>query len=185
MQIQQTPGTLITLLAQARGSEEAAASITSAQIEAAYDFQRGPYRRRSFFVAHATTERDETTSPRKEEQLAKRLFSGTRSLRLPGGDELRLLDYQFPLKATRSDEGVGKVDLVGITGGGAFSLVELKTGESTENPLIGLLEVLAYGAIVRDNLPTISGELRAMSETHQPLSTLRFFIVAPPAFWER
>jgi hypothetical protein len=72
-----------------------------------------------------------------------------------------------------------------VTKDGAFSLVELKAAESTENPIIALLEVLAYGAIVRDNLISISGELIAKSGIRQPLTKVRFFLIAPGLFWVR
>jgi hypothetical protein len=107
---QQTTVTLVDLLREARRSEKAANSLTAAQIEAAYDRQKGPYRKRPFFVVHGETKREESLSNRKEEWLAKRLFNDARTLSLPNDDCLQLLDYQFPLKATRSDEGVGKID---------------------------------------------------------------------------
>ena len=40
--------------------------------------------------------------------------------------EFRLLDYEFPLKARRCDQGIGEVDLLGITKQGRLMVVELK-----------------------------------------------------------
>jgi len=178
------PPTLIDLLRRARRSNETATNITSAEIEAAYYAQRGPYRKRPYFVVHAETDRTKETSNRGEEWLARRLYA-QQELVLPDGDQLQLLDYQFPLKAARSDVGVGKVDLVGVTRDGTFGLVELKIGGSTENPVLALLEVLAYGAIVRDNLPTISSEALAKGKCSGRLTDIRHFIIAQPDFWDR
>jgi hypothetical protein len=163
---------------------EAATSITPTAILAAYKDQKGPYRKRPFFVMHAGTERDEGSSNRKEEQLAKRLHQQN-ELTLPDGDQIRFLDYQFPLKAVRADVGVGKIDLVGLTRDGAFSVIELKIGESTESPVIALLEVLAYKAIVRDNLSNISAEAISADKCQRPLTEVRAFIMAPLEYWEK
>lgn len=180
---EEIPSTLLDHLRLARLSSDMAASLSAEQLKNAYDVQRGPFRKQPYFVSHAGIGRTQGASNRAEEWLARRLYKQG-SLRLPDGNLLRLIDYQFPLKAVRSDTGIGKIDLVGICDG-AFGLVELKVGRSNENPVIALLELLAYAAVVRDNLEAISSEAMVTGRCTHALTTTRNFIVAPLQFWAK
>ncbi|RWG78554.1 hypothetical protein [Mesorhizobium sp.] len=177
------PTTLLDHLRLARGSSDMAESLSAAELKSAYDVQRGPFRKRPYFVSHSSTARTQDASNRAEEWLARRLCQQG-ELHLPDGNLLRLIDYQFPLKAERSDTGIGKIDLIGRCDG-AFGLIELKVGRSNESPFIALIELLAYAAVVRDNLEAISREAMAKGRCTQPLTTTRNFIVAPLQFWAK
>jgi hypothetical protein len=168
--------TLLELLDQARRSESS--SINADTIVDAFRAHGGsPHREKPYF-------KEERGLPlsRREELLAKELKAHG-LLSLPHGDELRLLDYQVPLKAVQSDR-VGKIDLVGVTGGNRLTLVELKIGESTENPRIALLELLAYWAVVKGNLDRINRELSQLRVgPHEGPG--RLLIIAPTEYWRR
>ena len=114
-----------------------------------------PRRTRGYFVGHDGTTPSQGKSNRSEEHLAMALFRAGQ-MALPDGERLRWLDYQFPLKAKRSDQGIGKIDLLGLTDEGRLCVVELKTARSTEDPRIALLQGLAYAAIVEANLERIA-----------------------------
>ena len=47
---------------------------------------------------------------------------------------MRLLDYQFPLQASRADAGLGKADLLGATDRGRLVVVELKVPRKNGSP---------------------------------------------------
>ena len=105
----------------------------------------------------------------------------------PGVSRLRLLDYQFPLKAYQSDTGVGKVDLLGATDRRRLAVVELKVPTRnrprTDAPIHALMEGLRYAAIVRANQGAIAHEARdrfAIDLSDQPPIVQ---ILAPGDWW--
>jgi hypothetical protein len=126
-----------------------------------------------------------TETNRHEERLAKELVERKR-LMLPDGTILRLLDYQCPLKSVRADKGVGKIDLVGINEQ-SLALVELKTKDSKENPRVALLEILTYGAIVRDpkNFEKINKEIVKNTWNPKSCNGVHHIILAPQEYWKR
>ncbi|SEF15179.1 hypothetical protein SAMN05444161_9203 [Rhizobiales bacterium GAS191] len=167
--------TLVELLAEARRSETA--TINAGAIVRAFSLHDGgPHRNGRYFMENRGKALSAPRTNRNEERLAKEL-KGQQTLALPDGDELRLLDYQVPLKAVRSDK-IGKIDLVGLTQDKQLALVELKIGESDENPRIALLELLTYWAVVRGNLASINGELAAR-QTPPHVGPVRLLILAP------
>ena len=77
----------------------------------------------------------------------------------PGGGPFRVVAYQVPLKARRSDP-VGKVDGVALLGDGRCCLVELKAPSGRgDSPLRALLEVLSYAAVIDANRAAFDKEL--------------------------
>jgi hypothetical protein len=103
-------------------------------------------RDRSYFVAgHDAIPSSGVSTNRVEENLMLALSGWcARGGRLvgPGGDAFRVVAYQIPLKARRSDP-VGKVDGVALLGDGRCCLVELKAPNGRgDSPLRALLEVL-------------------------------------------
>jgi hypothetical protein len=102
----------------------------------------------------------EANARRREERLAMALFNYGD---LPIGDNryLRVIDYQFPLKARRNDLSVGKVDLLAVTDSGSLAIVELKIETSNEDRRIALLEGLIYAAIVEANIEKIADEAKS------------------------
>lgn len=173
---------LIELLAAARASE--ASSISADQIKAAFDCQVSPVRIGPYFVNHDARGLNEPQTNRVEERLAKEL-AAQRTLDVLDGGQITLLDYQLPLKAALSDK-IGKVDLIGRTRDNLVALTELKTGDSTENPRVGLLEILTYWAAVRQNLDRINEEALLKHLYPSPLNKpAHLYILAPDAYWAR
>ena len=73
----------------------------------------------------------------------------------------RFLDYQTPLRARKAD-GIGEIDLFGITDRGRSMVVELKypRKNSPDSPMLALMEGLRYAAAVEANLRPIAAEIR-------------------------
>ena len=155
---------------------------------------------KDYFVEHAGKE-SEKSSNRREEILAKELWNLKRSWPHPGGGQFRLLDYQFPLKAHRSDKGIGKVDLLGVTDQGRLMVIELKVkrrdGTRGETPMKALMEGLRYAAIVMANREKIAEETKDNQCIRKHLDELglcsktviseeppRVQILAPKSWWE-
>jgi tagatose-1,6-bisphosphate aldolase len=175
--------TLIQLLARAKSEKS---QITADQILDAYEYWDDvPRRQTSFFSNTRKTVTVAMNANRDEERLAKALYL-LRELDFDDGTKLRLLDYQVPLKQVRKDKGVGKIDLVGIINNQSLALVELKTERSTENPRRALLEILCYGAIVKDpkNFAKMADEIKKACNVKLS-EGVNHVILAPPAYWQR
>ncbi|MYG26339.1 MAG: hypothetical protein F4213_09990 [Boseongicola sp. SB0677_bin_26] len=100
---------------------------------------------------------------------------------------MRLLDYEFPLKASNSDRGIGKVDLLGVTDRSRLVIIELKVcrkdGSRGDAPLVALMEGLRYAAVVQANLRAIAAEARercAIDVSEEPPIVQ---IMAPEDWW--
>ena len=83
----------------------------------------------------------------------------------PNGSRFYLLDYQFPLKAWQSDEGIGKIDLLGLTDQGRLMVIEMKVKSRDKNnrgdtPAAAMLQGLRYAAIVQANQEEIAEEAK-------------------------
>ncbi len=119
-------------------------------------------RNKPYFVRHDGGLSGKNFSSRSEEHLAIALWH--LDARWPSADRssLRLLDYQFPLKASRSDTGLGKVDLLGATDEGRLAVIELKVrrknGSRGDTPVLALMEGLRYAAVVEANHGAIASE---------------------------
>ena len=127
-------------------------------------------------------------SNRHEEILAKALKKLDRSWAHPGGGRFRLLDYQFPLKAQESDQGIGKVDLLGVTDQGRLMAIELKVkpgdGSRGETPMKALMEGLRYAAIVKANQDAIAQEAKVRFNEEISAEPPLVQILAPKSWWE-
>ena len=153
--------------------------------------RRGRRGRRFFVDGHDGRLSGNTTSGRFEEHLAMAIwrFRDARWPR-PGGGWWRCLDYQFPLKETQANAGVGKVDLFGVTESGRLVVAELKvppTGRGRgKGPMDALMQALGYAAIVEANTSTIGDEateafgVRSISD-EPPIVQ----ILAPKDWWRR
>lgn len=164
--------------------------ITADQIAKAYECHDQSPRRDRFLSENRKTVKVSADSTRHEERLAKALYL-LGELTLQNGTKLRLLDYQFPLKQKQNDKGVGKIDLVGIIKK-QLALVELKTKDNTENPRRALLEILFYGAIVKENFAKIKNEIDAKireefekTEQVELSGGVQYIVLAPPEYWDR
>ena len=132
--------------------------------DARRDAPRRHHRGKRFFVdGHDGRLSSNRTSRRFEEHLAIAIwrFRDVRWPR-PDGGWLRYLDYQFPLKEALANEGVGKVDLFGITDDGRLLVSELKVPPSGkgrgDGPMDALMQALGYAAIVEANREEIGKE---------------------------
>ncbi len=170
-----------------------AASLDTGQLLTMYEALRdtAPHRHsrdKEYFVGHTGVPSTKGTSTRVEEHLAIALCNDMAGLRLGPSDELGLLDYQVPLTARRSDNRIGKIDILGITASGRITVAELKvTTDSSkgDNPLRALLESLAYCAIVEANASDISGEIESRFFTDTETGRPSLVVMGPDSYWSR
>jgi hypothetical protein len=144
---------------------------------------------KQYFVNHTGITSSKAHSNRREEHLAVALWNHSQedgALVMPDGRNLRLLDYQFPLKARQSDKGVGKLDLFGLIDAKAC-VIELKIHPSgkgrSDTPLRAFLEALAYCAVVEANANDIAVE--ASKRFDQKFSAVQpaLIVMAPEEYW--
>jgi len=103
-------------------------------------------RKSSYDTGH-TGEQGERTN-REEEYVAKSLFDSHKDYEGIG----KFIDYQTPLKDTRSDKGLGKIDLLSQNDKeGSVYILELKKESSTETMLRCVLEGYTYLRIIDKN----------------------------------
>ena len=81
-------------------------------------------RSKRYFVGHDGRPQAKHPASPSEKHLAIALWRLKAQWPRAGGGWLRLLDYQFPLKASRSDTGLGEVDLLGATDQGRLVVIE-------------------------------------------------------------
>ena len=127
-------------------------------------------------------------SNRFEEHLAIALWRINGLWPRPGQGGSRLLDYQFPLKAHQSDQGIGKVDLFGVTIDKRPMVIELKVrpqeGNSRgESPMAALMQGLRYAAIVEANRDTIAKEAKDVFNVRIDKVTPIVQVLAPEGWW--
>lgn len=147
-------------------------------------------RDKRYFVGHSGMTSSGKSSNRREEHLAVALWNASQAgapLILPDGRQLKLLDYQLPLKAKRGDVGVGKVDLFGVTDGAQSCVIELKIQPSGtgygDTPLRGFLEALAYCAIVEANAADIAMEASENFDLKLTGNRPALVVMAPQEYW--
>lgn len=149
-----------------------------------------------YFVEHGGTISSSgggKSSNRAEEHLAIALWNLKADRPHSAGGSFRLLDYQFPLKAKRTDKGIGKVDLIGATDPGRLIVVELKVkpekkpGSSDargDTPLRALMEGLRYATIVEANLDVIAQEAKSLFNMELVKGPPIAQVLTPGAWWE-
>ncbi len=142
-------------------------------------------RNKQYFTGHCGTlsKRIKQDAPvrRYEEHLAVALFNEEREWTDPRGGAFRLRDYQFPLKSKQSDEGIGKIDLLGVADKGQLMVIELKvhpkdTGRG-DSPMRALMEALRYTAVVQANQADIVAEAKTKSKSGIEIRDI------PPVIW--
>jgi hypothetical protein len=108
---------------------------------------------------------------------------------LPGKRKLKIINYQFPLKAKQDDNGIGKIDLFGVIDKETPCVIELKVDQErrgkSDTPLRALLEGLAYCAIVESNKKEIWQEAQSNKELKLNFKGARphLIIMAPEQYW--
>jgi hypothetical protein len=162
-----------------------ALALTADELASGYHLMRetAPRRQQAYFSDVRTgITASSGASNRAEEHLAAKLFRG-KTVALPDGKHLRLLDYQFPLKAMRTDAGIGKVDLLGLNADGRLVVVELKGGGNTEDRRIALVEGLIYAAIIEANIDLIANEAHAKFGFFVAPDRPAILLIGPHAYW--
>ena len=142
---------------------------------------------KTYFVGHDGHPSSKNPGSPSEKHLAIALWRlGSRWPRV-GGDRMRLLDYEFPLKASQSDAGIGKVDLLGATDRGRLVVVELKVRPKNDSrgdtPLRALMEGLRYAAVVHANHRAIAAEARECCDIDVSKEPPIVQILAPEDWW--
>ena len=121
-------------------------------------------RNKRYFVGHEGRPHAKDPGNPSEKHLAIALWRLQTPRTEAGVSELRLLDYEFPLKAAQSDRGLGDVDLLGATREGRIAIVELKvsprSGGQGNAPVHALMEGLRYAAVVQANSRAVAAEVR-------------------------
>ena len=147
-------------------------------------------RGKKYFVAGHDFFVGQWQSTRKEEQIAGALFNACQygeTFPLPNAQELKIIDYQFPLKARQGDKGIGKVDLFGVLDGTVPTVIELKVarkkGAVPDTPLMAFLEGLAYCAIVEANIKVIAKEAQENFDLQLKSSRPALMVLAPDDYW--
>lgn len=141
-----------------------------------------------YFVCHDGCPRAKNPQNPSEKHLAIALWHLKSLPTQLGVSKLRLLDYEFPLKASRSDKGLGEVDLLGTTDKGRLVVVELKVQSKdkprADSPIHALMEGLRYAAVVQANQGAIAGEAKdrfAVKLSNDPPIVQ---ILAPEDWWQ-
>lgn len=177
--------TLFNMYWPTTGLSKSISGIDRTALRTEYEgLKRRAPRRSCYFVGHGG--KVPRPSNRFEEHLAIALCR-TKSLRGLRSGELRLLDYQFPLKAQQSDR-IGKVDLLGVTSQGRLAVIELKVKPKKEkmrgdSPPLALMEGLRYAAVVDANLETIATEALVRFGLKVAKERPIVLILAPRAWW--
>ncbi len=116
-----------------------------------------------YIVGHSGIPTSTAGSNRREEHIAIALVNMPRRWPLPNGGWFNYIDYQIPLKAKRNDQGIGKIDMIGLSDRGRIIVIELKViGESkgiSDPPPTALMEGIRYSAIVEANHDQIKSEI--------------------------
>lgn len=145
---------------------------------------------KSYFESHSGVPTSGTrASPWSEEILAMALWNERRDWPRADGTEFFLLDYQFPLKAWRSDKDIGKIDLLGITEQGQLMVIELKVKPDGVNnrgdtPAAAVLQGLRYAAIVQSNHESIAREMEKKYNFQLPNEPPIVQVLAPEDWWK-
>ena len=174
------------------GLADAIQTIDVAALCREYDQLRREAPRRTtrgkrYFVGHDGRPQAKNPGNPSEKHLAIALWRLKARWPRVGGDRMRLLDYEFPLRASRSDAGLGEVDLLGATEQGRLVVVELKArrknGSRGDTPLLALMEGLRYAAVVHANHRAIAAEARERCAIHVSEEPPIVKILAPEDWW--
>lgn len=107
----------------------------------------------------------------KDDHLALALYNRCKDegpLELPDGSPLDLIDYHVNLQQTKDDKAVGNINLLGVTEDDRLAVIVLKfvapqatRGTTGDTPLRGLIEGLAYSAILSANIDDVVADAKS------------------------
>lgn len=131
--------------------------LTTAYARTVANAPQRPLSRKPFVTGHDGG--GDASSTTSEKVVAKALHNEQVTLIL-ADKQVRLVDYEVPLRAQRSDSGVGEVDLLGLEESTNRPwIIELKVAPNSETPLKALFQALRYSAIVDANRRAFEDEL--------------------------
>ena len=164
-------------------------AIAGAYLDLLNNAPKRAHSRKSYFqTGHDGYPSGEDSSNRREEHLALALFNQASPLHFPDGKHLNIIDYQTPLKASRNDKGVGKIDLFGVLDSTIPAVIELKingiNGGMADTPLRALLEGLAYCAIIEANMTDIADEASSIFNLKFIKTKPDLIVMAPNDYWQ-
>lgn len=143
---------------------------------------------RPYFIGHSGYPSNNKETNRKEEHVCIAMVNMQQNWRLPNGTYFELLDYQVPLKATRGDSRIGKIDMFGLTECGRAVVVELKvighSGGSSDPPPVALLEGMRYASIVEANLKRIAHEVRVTFGRNMVIEKPIIAVIGEAEWWK-
>lgn len=103
----------------------------------------------------------------------------------------RLVAFQVPLYAARRRDRWGSIDLLGLTTSGEPTVIELKTGRSSETPLHALLQAATYATVLRANWAQLFSELATLPVVrglnllvHARPEQWPLILLAPCGYWD-
>jgi hypothetical protein len=180
------------------GFRKAAIELTGEKLLELYEQQKeaGPRRHeaeKKYFGSHEGTLPSKPKTD-KDEHLPIALYNWCKdqgALELPDGAPLDLIDYHVNLQAGKEDKAVGNIALLGVTEEDRLAVVVMKfvppqatRGTTGDTPLRGLIEGLAYSAILSANIEAVvedaKSELGRKVSSEPPL----VLIIGNLRYWE-
>ena len=145
---------------------------------------------KDYFVNHrGVPSSGKRASPWSEEILAMALWNERSFWPRANGTKLFMMDYQFPLRASSSDTGIGEVDLLGITNQKRLVVIELKVKPDGVNnrgdtPAAALLQGLRYAAIIQSNIGSIAREMEQKFDLSFPPEPPVVQVLGQKEWWQ-
>ena len=136
-----------------------------------------------FIGAHNGVPDGPSDSNQYEPRLAMALWKIEKWWPRPDGSQFRLLDYQVPLWTRRSGQGIGDVDLLGVTKQGQLMIIEMKAKPRGETPAKAMLQRLRYAAIVQANQDVLAQHAKRRFEVRVAEEPPIIQILAPRDWW--
>lgn len=180
------------------GFRKAAGELNGERLLELYEQQKefAPKRHESekkYFGAHDGTLPSKPKAD-KDEHLAIALYNRCKDegpLELPDGAPLDLIDYHVNLQAGKDDKAIGNIDLLGVTEQDRLAVVVMKfvppqatRGTTGDTPLRGLLEGLAYSAILSANIDDVAEDAKSELGRKVSKETPLVLVIGNLRYWE-
>lgn len=170
-------------LAETTGTLDVAALVTAYHQTIARAPQRALGFKRYLMATH---EGRGGSHPRSQEKVAAKAIFNRRRPVVIDSEPVDILDYEVPLAARGSDDGVGDIDLLGRSSvSGRPWIIELKVGANIEPPYSALLQALRYSAMVDANRRQLSTEVKARTNGSELTWPGVIAVAADRVYWGR